>query len=167
MEIVRSTHCNHHKHLKVPALIPIKQIWHCTIAVKNAGRRGVFDDKASVQFSTDQGGGKSRSGNGTAFEFLCYSALGETPITPFGWRAVGAHKKPFPFERQRLRAVWIVQPIQTLKTMTAPTIRTPTTKPQPKKRGDGAGTVGFCLLAMHGNARSLTQFLMRSYLCPM
>jgi len=67
MEIVRSTHCNHHKHLKVPALIPIKQIWHCTIAVKNAGRRGVFDDKASVQFSTDQGGGESRSGNGTAF----------------------------------------------------------------------------------------------------
>ena len=97
MEIVRSTHCNHHKHLKVPALIPIKQIWHCTIAVKNAGRRGVFDDKASVQFSTDQGGGKSRSGNGTAFEFLCYSALGETPITPFGWRAVGAHKKTVSF----------------------------------------------------------------------
>jgi len=28
--------------------------------------------------------------------------------------------------------VWIIQPIQTLKTMTAPTIRTPTTKPNPR-----------------------------------
>jgi len=151
----------------VPALIPIKQIWHCTIAVKNAGRRGVFDDKASVQFSTDQGGGESRSGNGTAF--LSSSAIRRWVRRQLrhtaGVRLVRI-KKPFPFERQRLRAVWIVQPIQTLKTMTAPTIRTPTTKPQPKKRGDGAGTVGFCLLAMHGNARSLTQFLMRSYLCP-
>jgi len=53
-----------------------------------------------------------------------------------------------------------IQPIQTLKTITAATIRTPTTKLQLKKRGDGSGMVGLSLvLAMHGNARSPTQFL--------
>jgi hypothetical protein len=54
----------------------------------------------------------------------------------------------------------VTQPIQILKTITVATIRTPTTKLRPTKRGDGSGIVGFFLvLAMHGNARSPTQFL--------
>jgi hypothetical protein len=70
------------------------------------------------------------------------------------------------FERQRRGPTrtkscrLIIQAIQTLKTITAATIRTPTTKLQPTKRGDGSGIVGFSfVLAMHGNARSPTQFL--------